>query len=823
MTSRIIVVLTLLLTMLVLPGESTRAQSQEIPFTILVTDWNGDMDMIEQLVRSTDFSNDASTTVRETLSKIVAEATARRNRAEERLTDLNARLTTLGPAPDRSYDAPEPRQVATERARLNDQISQAHSEQALAELAITRATALDGRIGAAQRVQLVGQLAEQGPTPIAAGSFTGIPGVVSAFFTGVAEAAGKWWDGLTDDMRGGMGLVQPSLILTIGLILAWWVRRRILHLVANRTSDAQPPYSKRLVSAIAEGVAKGIMPAALLGLFIFRAHSPGPIIHGDFGVILGLAAESMMIFVLVTALPHAVLAPPDPTWQLTRLKPENGRRILALLAPLALLFCVDLFATRVSAPDGPLAGIVTPEFNAIWTFGFCLAQGVLALSLLRPSLWVSVPQEAAEEDGEEPHQAEPVDAEGNPVRVSTSHPFRWAFLTLLVIMTIVGMIAPAFGYTNLGNYLLNNILGTAIVVAILVLLRGLFREAIGLALGSELIKDRLSFSHKIRNRLKLTARLLLDISILFAGLFIIAPIWSVPEADLLRILRVIFGGLQVGSVTVSPTDIVLSVVVFIVALSLVGALKTNLAEKILPETEIEESLRHTITAGIGYVGFIVAVGLAIAVAGVDLTNIALIAGALSVGIGFGLQNIVNNFVSGLILLIERPIKVGDWVVVGPNEGFVKQINMRATEIETWHKASVIVPNSDLLSSALKNWTHKDKIGRVDIKVGVALDSDIDKVCDILMELAQAHPRFRPLPEPVVLVTNIGDSRIDLELRLFTSDILWVMWISSDIKKEILRRFPKEGIKIPFPQHVLHMAEEGTKTPQLGVTEAGQSS
>jgi potassium-dependent mechanosensitive channel len=135
---------------------------------------------------------------------------------------------------------------------------------------------------------------------------------------------------------------------------------------------------------------------------------------------------------------------------------------------------------------------------------------------------------------------------------------------------------------------------------------------------------------------------------------------------------------------------------------------------------------------------------------------------------------------------------------------VKQINMRATEIETWQKASVIIPNADLLSQALKNWTHKDKIGRVDVPIGVALDSDIDHVCEVLLEIGRTHPRCRKIPEPVALVMNIGESRIDMELRIFTSDILWVLWISSDLHKEILRRFPKEGIVIPYAQRVVHL-------------------
>ena len=193
--------------------------------------------------------------------------------------------------------------------------------------------------------------------------------------------------------------------------------------------------------------------------------------------------------------------------------------------------------------------------------------------------------------------------------------------------------------------------------------------------------------------------------------------------------------------------------------------------------------------------------------GVNLTNLALIAGALSLGIGLGLQNIVNNFVSGIILLFERPIKVGDWVVVNGEEGIVKQINIRATEIETWKKASVIIPNADLLSNTVTNLTHDDKWGRIEIKVGVAYDSDIEKVKEILLSVAEDHKRVLKKPAPYVIFSNFGDSSLDFELRCYTSDILNGLSLASDLRTAIYLRFAAEHIEIPFPQQVLHVASD----------------
>lgn len=801
MACRLLALLVLTLAVLVLPVESPRAQNSETPFSVLAADWNGDMDVIEELLKDSDLSPEAGEAVKKTLTKVINEATQARDRAGATVSELNARLDALGPPPEGENAAPEPDPVATERSRLNQSLSDAKSQFSLAELAITRATNLVARVGQEQRTRLAAHLLEQGPLPYLPSTLSPLPDTVGSFVANIALTAVGWWQGLAEEERSG-GFLGAAAFFLIGLAAAWWLRRFVLRRFGPYPVEEQPPYSRRLLAAVADGVARGILPAAILGVIILRTQTEGSPFYSDFGTILGLAAQCLMIFVLVTALPHSVFSPEDPNWRLTGLEPEKGQQILNLIRPLALLYCVDEFVLRAGDAVPQLSGVLSPEFQSVWTFGLSLAQGLLALALLRPSLW-KTNDEIARDNSDAPEE----DDEEEAIKTAR-RPFWKALHALLVLVTLVGTLAPALGYTHLGNYLLNNLLGSAILVSILYILRGLFREAIGFVTGSPLVRDRLAVRHKTRSRLKFAARFLLDIAIFVLGVSIIAPNWGVSETDLLHGLRVALSGLQIGNVTISLTDILLAVFVFVVALALIRALKRSLAEKILPETEIEESLRHSITAGIGYVGFVVAAALAVAVAGVDLTNIALIAGALSVGIGFGLQNIVNNFVSGLILLIERPIKVGDWVVVGSNEGFVKQINMRATEIETWQKASVIVPNADLLSQALKNWTHKDKIGRVDVPIGVALDSDVDRVCELLLEIAKAHPRCRRYPEPVALVMRIDDSRIEMEIRLFTSDILWVVWIASDIRKEILRRFPKEGIVIPYAQRVVHLLENG---------------
>ena len=190
------------------------------------------------------------------------------------------------------------------------------------------------------------------------------------------------------------------------------------------------------------------------------------------------------------------------------------------------------------------------------------------------------------------------------------------------------------------------------------------------------------------------------------------------------------------------------------------------------------------------------------------------ASALSVGIGFGLQNIVSNFVSGLILLVERPFKVGDWVVTGTTEGTVKRLSVRATEIETFRGQSIIVPNSEFINSSVGNWTHRNRIMRAEIPVSVAYESDPQQVMDILLELVRTQPPVLRNPEPHVEFLRFGDFSLDFELRFHLADLSNGLGVKNALRIAILKRFREEGIAIPFPQRNLNIHVEGDANPQM---------
>lgn len=224
----------------------------------------------------------------------------------------------------------------------------------------------------------------------------------------------------------------------------------------------------------------------------------------------------------------------------------------------------------------------------------------------------------------------------------------------------------------------------------------------------------------------------------------------------------------------------------------------------LKRFSVDSGVKDSFISLVGYFGYGLGIAIALSMAGIRMQNLAIVLGALSVGIGFGLQNIVNNFVSGIIILFERPIKVGDWIVVKGNEGVVKRIHMRATEIETFDKASVILPNSDILSNDFINWTHTNLMGRTIVKVGVSYDSDVLAVKEILLRCAGNHPLVLQTPQPVVLFREFGDNSLNFELRCIVKDVNQRLSVQSALMFAIFQEFKQAGVEIPFPQRVVHM-------------------
>ena len=336
-------------------------------------------------------------------------------------------------------------------------------------------------------------------------------------------------------------------------------------------------------------------------------------------------------------------------------------------------------------------------------------------------------------------------------------------------------------------------------------------------LTSGLNSGQYSWQQRMRQRLGLEpAERMREASWLKASLMLLiwgsAPLlimqlWGLGDVSRKILDRAISAGIPLGELTIVPAKVVLGVIVVALLITLIRSITHKLEHQWLASAQMDAPVREVIATLVGYAAIGVATMFALTVAGFDLSKLAFVAGALGVGIGFGLQNIVNNFVSGLILLFERPIRSGDFITIGSNEGWVRKIRIRATEVETLSHQHIIIPNSQFIAEPVTNWSLRDPTLRITLKVGVAYGSDTQLVKKLLIDVAEAHPLVlnknqQIAPTPQVLFKSFGDSSLDFELKVFIQDASKRFVVTSDLNFAIDQAFREHQVTIPFPQRDL---------------------
>ncbi|MEO1399006.1 MAG: mechanosensitive ion channel domain-containing protein, partial [Pseudomonadota bacterium] len=370
------------------------------------------------------------------------------------------------------------------------------------------------------------------------------------------------------------------------------------------------------------------------------------------------------------------------------------------------------------------------------------------------------------------------------------------------------VIMAATGYVSLARFVAGQIVITGTIVATMYI--G-YRAARALAAqdaiastgyGQRLLQK--GRSPLALDQIGLALSILINVLITVIGIPLILLQWGGRFDEMSSVAAAALTGFTVGGVEISFGRILLAIGVFVAVIALTRFLQAWFDGKVLARTKLDVGVKNSVRAGLGYVGYILAALIGFSWAGFNLSNVAIIAGALSVGIGFGLQNIVNNFVSGLIMLVERPIKSGDIIQVGSVEGFVRKINVRATELETFDRQSVIIPNSEVINTAVANWMHVDRIRRVIIRIGVAYGSDTEKVREVLLSVLEDDDRVSTHPAPFVYFADFGASSLDFELRFFIRDLMEVIPVETDVRFRIDKAFRDHDIEIPFPQQDIHI-------------------
>ncbi len=378
---------------------------------------------------------------------------------------------------------------------------------------------------------------------------------------------------------------------------------------------------------------------------------------------------------------------------------------------------------------------------------------------------------------------------------------------------MVGAGAALIGYYNFANYLLTAVLTTMLAGFFLWLALWMTGSAAQLV-----AKGGTRFAYRMRTWLGLSPtdpdsglgiyNLVIDLLLWSCSIVIVVNAWDTSDRFPGYVADVFTEGVDVGTVRIVPMHIIYGLVAFVGILIATGWVKQAVQKRYIRHTRMDRGARDALLKITGYVGFVVAALVGLKLTGISFAGLAIVAGALSVGIGFGLQNIVNNFVSGLILLFERPIKSGDFVTVGGVEGTVKSISIRSTEIETLDRQNIIVPNSELVSQQVTNWVLHDQIGRLILHIGVAYGSDVEKVRTILVDVANNSEYVITdgvmAPKPKALFMNFGDSSLNFELRIWIKQIRRRFDATSELHFAVDKAFRENGVEIPFPQRDLHV-------------------
>lgn len=696
-----------------------------------------------------------------------------------RIGTLKDQIAALGPVPAEGQS--ESADIADRRKALNDQLAELQAPGLNAVEAYGRADGIIQQIDRAQREQQATELLRSAPTPLNPANWK------LAMQDGVTLAAG-----VADEVRsrfqaqgGWAGAKSWGLIVLICMVLAVLLLTRGRDWINEAPLRLSARASERTRTVVEFAVSIGQIIVPVLGIVLAVVALLSTDLFADWGrpLLILLPAAAMTLFLglwilrgifpapgLVTAVQEGSL----PATEHQRNKARFNGAILA--AVLALHQYLAVTALPLSGFSGPKDDSlrVPIEFSAgsavVWHYPLILLGGYFLFRLgniLR-------------------HIGKTATAEGDNSRRRFA-----AFLgNLARLAALVSVVLPLAGFTTLANAMLWPTVMTLALVGLLILLQDFATELYAMAKGGgQAARDAL---------MPLVIGFVL--ALMFVPLF--ALIWGVRGTELSEWWTRLREGISIGGITISPTGILAMMVIFAAGYSVTRFVQGAMRSTVLPKTKIDAGGQNAIVAGIGYIGIILAIILAITAAGINLASLAFVAGALSLGIGFGLQNIVSNFVSGIILLIERPITVGDWIAVGQNQGIVKRISVRSTHIQTFDRTEIVIPNSDLVTQSVTNWTRNNLSGRIIVRINAAYGTDTRLVEKILLEIAEDQPTVLITPPPAVIFSGFGADAMNFELRAVVADINGGTGVISNINHAIARRFGEEGIAIPFTQREL---------------------
>jgi small-conductance mechanosensitive channel len=703
-------------------------------------------------------------------SRVVAE----RDQANERAEEQRGLIAALGRPAQGQSEAPE---TAARRKELEAELHQAEAKSHHADLVLAKIEKILDQLSGKRIEALARTLAEFKPAPLDPRNWVAAIGEAGTVFSAAWIGIGNWLRRLGEsDPAVVSGALVTSILAAVGFALGWCVRlggRRLRARFGFAWGvDAAPPsLSMRIVLAVLD-IVLALAPFLLALLMAWRAlPADDALPNGVVRALISAAVIGIVAFVAMRATAAHVLAPTQPGWSMMRVAPERGAASMRALTMLIGLVALDTTVMRAAASFQSFDHVV-----AVWTLFTTLSFTWAAVGVWRSGGYAGASS--------------------------------WHVADLLArVGLVLAPLAAAIGLSVFARHVALGVLGSAVVLGAASLLRRILREELpslfdlttrsgqALARVTALAPEHLRLA-------EFWLSLLLEIGIVVLTIVGFLLVWGATVDDLQVFATRLIDGVKIGSYTFSLADFLLAIGAFILLLSLTRYIQRVLDARVFPRTSLDTGVRHSLRSGLGYIGLVIAGAAAVSTLGLNLSNLAFVAGALSVGIGFGLQNIVNNFVSGLILLIERPIKQGDWVVVGAHQGIVKRINVRATEIETFSRSTVLVPNAEFLQAHVVNWTHKDMSARVEVTVPMpARSADAARIREVLLSCTRNLPHAAVDPQASVVFKDMTLDTYLFEVQVTVAEATKRGGVASELRFRIdaaLRAAFPQGLAPPAP-------------------------
>lgn len=694
-----------------------------------------------------------------------------------RFNEVKSRLTELGdpPAEGEPAEAPE---ITDERNRLNAERLQINALTGQAEDLSIRGNTLSNSVTEIRRQLFADELFKH--TEISGDVFAEASSAFAQEVDRFGRVVSSWYSFVWKFKRAALG-AAVTLSLVMALALAFSEYRVFGNLIRRSRTLGDPSYMSRLSVAFWST----ILPTLALGFFLISSYfflDVFNVLRTDIAPIVQALFGFVGLVVFVSLLARGVLAPKEPDWRLVRLSNKGARDINLAVLLMTIINGLDyVVGAATEALSSPLVLTVVKSLISSVLVGLI----IFVVSFLRPV----------------------TDESGDPALRGRPWPRALAVSFRLVGLWLI--LAAAVGYVGFARFMATQIVvtGAVIVTVYLGILSGKAISApnrFGETLVGRRLGQRFGLSPVALDQSGLLAGLLIYAFAIVIGLPLILFSWGFSPRDLQLLAFQAFTEISIGSIRISLLGIFGGILMFVLGLLATRWFQKWLDGSVMARSHVDGGVRNSVRTAVGYLGTAVAGLIGISAAGIDLSSLALVAGALSLGIGFGLQNIVSNFVSGLILLAERPFKVGDWVATGTTEGFVRRISVRATEIETFQRQSIIVPNSELINASVGNWTHRNRLARVDVVVGVGYESDPRQVMEVLKQAAIEQEGVLLTPEPFVVFLGFGASSLDFQVSLFVPDILDSLGVKNGVRIAILEKFRAEGIEIPYQKHDVNL-------------------